>query len=825
MKNLKKYILAIVMCICLMFTSLTGCAHIQKDNSKALEEKAITIGSTVLSKQEVINLWYNFYNGENTSYLFYYMEEDQILEQFYKNVVVSYAVMEETKALIVNETLVYSTADDANVWKNVMDGIYKNLDTIEKSLYKQQGTEDKMLPTRLQTEQTASSDVKSYLYTEYNFTGMEDYACKYLKEDGKVAATNYGDDVKDERIDQIVKLLERYIYKEAVKLSDDEELEFDNVNDLQGKVDNTGYFTDITDTANRETAYQMYLSQLLMNAKASGKKADKAEVLSEEIKRLYVSYYESYLTSMYSNYINSLVDKAGSEYYSLNDQAIVSRYLQLVGRDVLKYELEDNYIAFLEAKPTNSLLLYHYEGEYYYFSVQHLLVSFDNDITTALKNMFGNSANASKDHYEFYEDWRNTYYDHQLGLNSWADYNNATYRDENGYDVYVYTDGQNQKHNVYFDKDYVLDEEEYADAEDSEKPNGYYYTNDGSEKVYLTAGEFEKCKQATVKLGKVLNDFNKTYATVINTIATAITTNVTDLTNEENLKELAETIHESLEAIAEASAEKETLVDGDAAYTISLDFVEAYLRAYIKAVSVGKDTTEGKKIIADMNYKVYSNLFMQHSFKYSYDSASLGTELSDYVGMIISARPDNHAVGGSTYVNEFTDKARELAEQYIAGTYNATTIGEANYAISDYGIHIISVNNVYKVEETGTITSENVTAENIFGAVTQEDIDQYLTAAEKQLTAEEQKALIVERKVAEAVEEMKSTYVSVTSSQTLYEYIYELVRNELIGGTSSKVYTKEQNRLYIDYISETHETPKVSYHHTYTYQELMDAIS
>ena len=823
MKNLKKYILAIVMCICIMFTSLTGCALIQKDNSKALEEKAITIGSTVLSKQEVINLWYNFYNGSNTSYLFYYMEEDQILEQFYKNVVVSYAIMEEAKNLITNETLIYSTEDDANVWKNVMDGIYSNLDTIETSLYKQQGIEGKNLPNRLQTETAASSSVKSYLYTEYNFTGMEDYECKYLNETGKVAATNYGDNVEDERVTEMVRLLERYIYKEAVKLSDDETLKFDNIDNLKQKVENTSYFTDIADTTNRETAYQMYLSQLLMNAKASGKTVDKAEVLNAEIKRLYVSYYESYLTSMYSNYINSLVDKKDSNYYSLNDQAIVSRYLQLVGRDILKYELEDNYIAFLEAKPTNTLLLYHYEGEYYYFSVQHLLVSFDNDITSVLKNMFGNSANAGSQHYEFYEQWRNEYYN-QLGLNGWHEYNNATYRDENGYDVYTYVDGDNREFNVYFDKNYVLDEEEYADAEDADKPNGYYYTNLDSEKVYLTAGEFEDCKLATVQVGKVLNDFNKTYETVIDTIAIAIAGNATDLTNEDNLKELASSIHETLESIVEASAQKQTLVDGDAAYTISEDFVEAYLRAYVKAESVA-DPAESAKIIADMNYKVYSNLFMQHAFKYSYDSASLGTELSDYVGMIISAKPDNHAVGGSTYVNEFTDKARELAEQYIAGTYDATTIGEANYAISDYGIHIIAVNNVYKVDESETITSENITVENIFGQVTQDDIDTYLSASEKLLSSEEQKSLIIERKVAEAVEEMKSTYVSVTSSQTLYEYIYEMVRNELIGGSSSKVYTKEQNRLYIDYTNQSHETPKVTYHHEYTYQELMDAIS
>ena len=65
-----------------MFTSLTGCALLVPDNSKALEKEAIRVGTTVLSKQEVVDLWYSFYN-ENSS-VFYYYSEEQIVEIFYK---------------------------------------------------------------------------------------------------------------------------------------------------------------------------------------------------------------------------------------------------------------------------------------------------------------------------------------------------------------------------------------------------------------------------------------------------------------------------------------------------------------------------------------------------------------------------------------------------------------------------------------------------------------------------------------------------------------------------------------------------------------------
>ena len=785
-----------------MFTSLTGCALIVPDNSKALEKEAIKVGSTVLSKQEVVDLWYSFYN-ENSS-VFYYYGEEQIVEIFYKNIVLKHAVMQETQSLIAAEKLQYSAGDDANVWLDVLEYFATNVDKIEKALYTQQGVEDKNLPKRLQTESSSSSsgnsEVKSYLYSEYDFTGMQDYECKYLPSADKIAigATKIGKEVTDNQIKDIQTLLATFLGKTPVDQPDDEEVEYASLNDLKNKINSTTYYSNISNTTNRNKAFDMFVGKLMLNAKADGRIVDRQTALLDEIKRVYISSYETYLQNMYSNYINSLVDNADSNYYTLSDKAIVSRYLQLLGSDIQKYNLEENYVAVLEAKSDNALLLYRYNGEYYYFTVQHLLVGFDESITEKLGTMYGNSANASLEQYNVYKTIRDNYYN-QISdgnggvLSNWEAYNNATYRDENGYEVYTYSYVDDSTHKtalVYFDKDFVAPETpEGEEVDEKDVQNGYYYSKDGStEKVYLTKEQFDTCKKATKTVGDVLTEFNTAYTTTISIL------------------------NESASASKTSEQLKEYLTTQGVQYVISEDLISAYM-----AAKAAGDTTA-------MAHKVYTNIFMQHAFKYSTDSASLGTNLSNYVGMVISGRPDNHNVGGSTYVNEFTDKARQLAKFFV-GNLNADdedydeylayldqnkdgeTLSTFNYGISDYGIHMIVVNDVYKVSESAPITGNNILAEQIFGSASNQFTDVQVNA-----------------NVSAAIEKMKAIYVSSSSSQTLYEYMYEKLRDELVGSNGS-VYTKERNRLYNEYVNPTEGEAKAKLTGTMTYDELMEEIS
>lgn len=784
MKKLKKYILAIAMCLCLMFTSLTGCALIVPDNSKALEAKAISVGETVLSKQEVIDLWYSFYS-QNVN-VFYYYSEDQIIEIFYKNIVLKYATLQETQKLIDAGKIVYTAGDDAQVWLSVLESISSSVDTVEKALYTQQGVEDDKLPKHLQSESSSSSnsDVKSYLYEEYTFKGMEDYQCKYTPANNKgdaLSGAKVGADIEDTSVKKIQTLLSTYLYKDQVE--SDDELEFENWQDLINKINSTEYFTNIDKKDNRSKAFDMYVGKLMLSAKADGERLDRDQAIQKQIKELYVAYYETYLQNMYSSYINSLVDvnEEGNQYFTLNDSAIVARYLNLLGGDIQKYQLEENYIAVVEAESDNALLLYRFNGEYYYFTVQHLLVSFDENITDTLTGFYGNSSNASEEQYEIYKEFRDNFYN-QIGLTGWKEYQNATYRDENGYDVYTYKIDSATKF-VYFDKDWTSPE--YDDeTEDDQKQNGYYYLDDGNNKVYITVETFNECQKATTTVQTVLDTFNNTYIKTINKLNENLTQPITE--------ELINNIYNEL-------------VDNvDIQYVISKDLIQLYLER--------RRTLDDDQIKFEMEHKVYTNLFMQHAFKYSADSASLGTELSDYVGMIISGRDDNHTVGGGTYVNEFTDKARELAKEQIERMKDdesySLQLSENNYAISDYGIHMIIVNDVYKVSESAPITGNDILSETIYGT------------QDSPLTQEQ-----INTNIANAVAKMKTIYVSSSSSQTLYQYMYELVRDELVGDNGT-IYTKERNRLYKEYITaDGNGVSKADMSGKMSYDELMDAIS
>ena len=766
-------------------STLAGCAIVVKDNSQAMQANSIKIGNTTVTKEEVSGLWRSFYN--NAQYYFYSgYDHDEILKIFYKTVVLRYATIQEAEKLIADGKMKYTQKDEANVWQNVFASYASSVDTREKALLRQNGIEDEDLPERLQSESSeSSSDVKSYKYEDYKFEGMADYECKYAETDRGVAlADGYkvGKDVADQTITEMINVFETtYLKIYAQDLDEDQELEeaYDSLEEYKqllsdGLANGNEYFKAIAagELETRTYAYQMLVGSLILSAKADGKNTDRKTVAFNQMKESYVSAYETYLQNMYSSYILSLADKedAASQYalansvYALNDRAIVARYLQLLGKDIQSYKLEENYIAVLEAKATDSLLMYTYAGENYYFTVQHLLVNFDADTLAALKEIPGSNDSASAEQYEKYKEIRNEYYK-TLGLTSWAEYNNVVYVDQNGYAVYLFTDESLVDHEVFYggaDDDYVAVEyaEDDTTAED-DKLTAYYYLDSSSQKVYLTNAQFNSCKRATTTIQHVLDVFKTNYDKIINAL---------------NTSSSVDAAVEAIELLKETE---------DINYTISEDFVKAYFEA----------TTAAEK--AAVAEKIYANLFLQHAFVYSSNNDALGSKLSDLVGMVISTRPDNNNASGSTFVADFTNGARELLANYLNGTLSVTELGSANYIISDYGIHIVIINDVYKT--TGDITGGTISFEDVFG-----------TADEATIAA----------KVAEAVELMKHTFVCKASGQTIYAYVYEKIRDELLSGSSSPVYTKVRNALYQEYLENN-----VQFISKMGYDELMDTLN
>ena len=762
MKNFKLKFLSLILSIIMCLGIFTGCALIVPNKTEALNTPSIKIDGTTLTKQDVADLWYSFYN-ENSSY-FYMYDNDQIVDIFYKNVITKYAIIQETKKLMEDEVLVYTETDDVNVWLEVLDSVVSSVDTREKAILKQNGVADDDLPKRLQSSSSSSSETeKSYLYEDYEFKAMEDYTCEYLSGSGK-SKVNYevGSSVSAEKVNSVIAIINKYL--SVTKVESEDDVKFDSISDLTEKLDDTTYFTAIEEEelANRDVAYQMYISTLAMNAKAKNENSNKDVVLYNQIKKLYVSCYETYLYNMYSSYIKSLITDSSSSVYALSNRAIISRYFGLLGKDVQSYGVEENYISVMEASATEAILTYTYKGENYYFSVQHLLVSFDDQIKEDLSKVPGSDSKASKEQYEAYAYIRENYISTVLGK-TWSEYDNVTYRDEKGYTVYKFEDKF-----VYFDADYTPDNTDVED--DADKETQYYYTV-GENKTYLIQSQFDTATKATITIGEMLTEFDETY-------------NQTKL-----ILEAGKAANKEVSEIAE-ELEAENLVK----YVISDDFIQLYLDASV---------TEEYNVL----YKIYTNLFTQHAFKYSADSASLGNDLSDRVGMRISERADNNKVGGSTYVSEFTNGARKILAEYLskldseafdADIFNI--VGEINQVISDYGLHYIVINDVYN--STGSIVKNQTGVEIKYSDI----FDETKTEAQ------------VNDAIDDAIEILKQTSVTTASSQSVYEYIYEIIRDELVG-SSGKVFTIERNKVYNAYMKD-----KVQIIDQMNYTELMNAI-
>lgn len=778
----------------MVLSALSGCALLITDNSKALQEKAMQVGSTVVSKKEVVDLWTNFYN--NYQYYFYSgMDEDQIIEEFYKSVVLRYAIIQEAEKLIEDGVLSYTQRDEANVWNSVFESYASSVDTIEKELLMLKTDSEDNLPERLKSSSSSSGDEKSYKYSEYHFAGMEDYECEYLADNPHGAALGegykVGKEIADGSVQKMVENFEqKYLKVYAAELEEDDKLEkhYDTIEQYIAILSNTEYFKQIRaeELETRNHAYEILLGRLQLVAKNDGKNTDKDAILFNQLKESYISTYESYLQTMYSSYIKSLVNKpASGEKYTLSDKAVVARYLTLLGKDIQNYSLEENFVAVMEASQTDALLLYNFGGVNYYFTVQHLLISFDGSVVNGLSQIEGKNDEASAEQYAAYAEARAKYY-RELGFSDeqrWLEYNNVVFVDEDGYAVYSYTYEDEGTHTVEVryggaDKDY----EAPVYAEDDETPEedrltAYYYEG-ATDKVYLTKAQFDTCTRAKVTVNDMLLVFNNTYSQTINILNHNYTRTVEEIRN-----------------LLKADAQVE--------YVIADDFVEGYTalkKEYDRLVSDGEDTADVEKKISEFEYKIYANLFLQHAYKYSSNNNALESDLSGHIGMVLSSQADNNKASGSKYVAEFTNGARALLNRYLTdGTFNKSIIGEQNFVISDYGIHVVIINDVYKTEGNlpESITGNAISYADVFGTNDEEEI-----AAKAEIAANK----------------MKEVYVCTASSQTLYEYIYEMVRDELVG-SSGKTYTIARNELYNEYMAD-----KVEFACKYSYDELIDLM-
>ncbi len=397
MKSFKSKIISLVLCLCMCLSFFTGCSIFVKNEKLPAGATTIKIGDSVITKQELINAYYSFY--QQNSYYFAYSSEEDIMKVFYDSVVAREIILVEATKLIEDGTLKFSQKALDDIWYDTIDFLYSQIDSKEKALLLLQNSDEEKLPERLQGEDEDAE--KAIKYEPYKFE--------------KITQKDYSEVVTGDKIvwnDAIAKFeADLYFY-----------------NDSKDEDNRTHIAIDESEHAKRLEAYNMFLSELILSAKANKKDSSKNAVLLAELKRVYESYYESELYTMYQEYINS---GAGDK---IDDAAIVKKYKELLNASTESNTNKDNYIKIISANDNDTLILYHYGDTYKYFTVQHVLIKYDDKTLDFLKGVPGYDTSKDLMFRKYYEEVRKLY--------AVEDKMTTSYRGEDGFTVKVEKDGE-----------------------------------------------------------------------------------------------------------------------------------------------------------------------------------------------------------------------------------------------------------------------------------------------------------------------------------------------------------------------------------------------
>ena len=725
---LKKKILSLLMSFCLVVCSLfslAGCSTVKTDSTKANSGEVLKVGDITLSKADVINSFYTYYQS-NSNYFSYY-DEETIENSFYTWAVMKQIINEKAfDALYHPETnngedayIVYTKESEKEVWESVYEYIYSQVSTYEKAIYTLNGVEKADLPLWLQTEEEeeeTATEFEAYesLKPEVEEQNRDEHSDKLSE-----------DKIKSEKVPD----LEEYLFKYVS--SEDEDGE-DVLEDITGDA-----------LAIRNQAFAKYVENLASNAKASGKSTEKEDLMNAEVIRVYNAYYDSEVTTIFQNYYlkNQLIEK---DEVALGDKAIAEAYFKKYFSDVQAYQSEDGYIATMTHKDGASLVLYNYKGRNYYFTVQHILVKYDDYITAEIKKIPGYPSGSV---------------DYDASVNDVFAANRKELTDSYAMLTAINEDSVEQLKSINVVGNYYYYDEAFAG--NASKNYGYIALEknvDGDGNVtYERVGD----DSHTMLTDEQAED--------VKFMATA--DEIIDCYNN-NLALWSERVNQYLAG----DDNKKTQMEEDYEDMKYVFEVAENMRAY-------------NKTIPEIQKKIGSLLFVELEWIYSSDS--LGNKLSNKMGYMMSNYKDDNG----SWVAEFAAGARAiLAEVQNNGGDNSVISKTSNKIISQFGYHIIKVEDIFESGKT-------LVNMNGLGNV---DLD----------NAEF---------VSKVVNLLKQTYVCNASNQTIYDYFYDEIYTELAGSSSSGG-TYFVNLQY-KWLSEYYKAGKIQYIEKMGYDELMESIA
>ena len=708
---MKKRILSFFMGICLSFVSLislTSCSLVKVNNEKANSQVVVKVGNTELTRKDIQSAFSTYYQN-NSSYFSYY-SNDVIEESFYQWAIVRQMLNDKSYNALYDETVnpngfIYYTKEDADeVWKSVKDYIYAQITSYEKSIYEADTSilaDDYPSWVKDAEEEAAKKLFESYEKHEFDIdpSRKNNVAKKWTDEEVKA------------KLQEVVDYAFEYVVEDEEADDDAEEVRKDIEPDFMGK---------------RNQAYTDYISALISSAKSNGTSTDAKTCLENDIVSIYKAYYNSKITSLYqSYYLNEYIsnyDADGNpttiegDPNALSDATLAKSFIEAYYTQNQQYKSEADYIAAITNTETGApLILYSYEGENYFFSVQHILVKFTDDLTKKVQNLPGYSAS-----------------------NDYDDVISGVYKEErekiaenNVLAMLTPINEDNEFKAVKVFGDYYFYDKELASEYNTEKEiyNGYVKLKfeDETYKNYFDSTTYDPDKVE--------------YMANIEDIQTAFDYNYT------KWRELVLSYYNG--NITRESDELKDLED----FVYVLDTVD--------------NMKEAGKTIEEILDKVASYLFIELQWVYSSDS--LGNELSNKIGYIVSNYDDENG----SWVSDFANGSRELTRLIDEGVIDISAILEGsqnasamlNPVVSDYGWHIIKVENVYK--QGSSIGDIDELIESLLGDDHKVNFDTKTTEG-KQF-------------VDEIIKFMKSTYVCKGSNQTIYDYYFDIIYTKYIG--------------------------------------------
>ena len=752
-KKFMSLICGIFMMVFSLF-SLTACGLVSTDTTKANKETVMIVNGVKLSKSDIYSSFYTYY--QNNSNYFSYYDNKTIEDSFYTWTIIREIIDQRAQeALYDAETnpdgfIYYTKEDEKTVWKNVKNYFYSQVSAKEKAKYELEGYEEAQYPVWLRTAEEEEADT---LFEAYESVKPEPV------DPNRADAENLREKWSKETILSKMQELKTYLFEYVVTEEDEES----GVEEVRAAIDETNYISGA-----RNLAYAQYIESLVSSAKANGKKIDEKKLLETELVRVYEAYYESQITTIFQK---CYLEEKLLESELMSNKAIVRAYLDKYLTDKQNYISESGYVSTMESSDGVPLMLYHYgdpsTGKVYYFTVQHILIKYDDNMTAELSKKEGYGASSSVD------------YDSEIHKAYLAERKAFTTARHSAMLTEV-KDSYNLEGVTVYGSYYYYDEDLKDDP-----ANNYGYI-----KVLETTVEKDG-KQ--VKLYYVDSNDNEIYDQTIDT----------ETYNEDQVKFMA--TYEDVCDTYDGAYEVWSQIAEDY-YGLSDDKAKQDTRDLYKNMTYVFDTIDqmkaSNKPLAEIKSKIASYLFIELQWIFSSDS--LANKFSNKSGYVISNYPDENG----SWVVDFAVGARALLDDMKKGVIDVDSIiasGDVKdltkCVTSNYGYHIMKVSDIY---EAG---SSLVDMTDMLDEVILDD------SAEGQAYVDKM------------IQRMQSTYVAEGSNQTVYDYFYDQLYSGYAGSSkeSSSTGTYFLDLEY-EWLVELYEENKISYKNKLSYSELMDYI-